>query len=301
MIFMVMILLFTSVYYSARFFLLSKNIKDVREDLREICENLDQNRRLNLSSPNKNMEDLLNEINNHIEKTQRERIRSLKREKEIRKEIESISHDLRTPLTSILGYLELMKDEDTTDEEKKEYIHIVEKKSKGLQNLIQSFYDLSRLEANEYKIEIKKIDIHKILLEQLLVFYNDFEKRELNVTINIGEEPIYIEGDFNSIDRVFVNLIQNAIKYAKSSFKVKLKEENNYVNIAFSNDVQDLKEEDVEKLFNRFYMIDSSRNNQSSGLGLTITKLLIESMGGNIKAGFKNNYIYFNVYFPIYK
>ena len=299
MIFIVIILFFTSVYFSARFFLLSKNIREAREDLKEVCEDIERNRRLTLASPNKDLEDLLKEMNNYLEKTQMEKIKSTRREKEIRKEIENISHDLRTPLTSILGYLELIKDEDITKEEKYEYISIVERKSRDLKDLIQSFYDLSRLEANEYKVNIKTIDIHKELMEQLLIYYNDFYKKGIDVEIDIGEEEINIQGDLNIIGRILDNLIQNAIKYAKDTFKVCMKQSNDNIDIIFSNNAENLEEADGEKLFKRFYMKDKSRNNQSSGLGLTITKLLVETMNGNIRAEIKDDFIYFKITFKV--
>ncbi len=301
MIFIVITLFFTSVYFSARFFLLSKSIRDARNNLQEVCEDTERNRRLTLPCPNKDLENLLKEMNNYLEKTQMEKIKSTRREKELRKEIENISHDLRTPLTSILGYLELMKDGDITKKEKYEYISIIEKKSRALRNLIQSFYDLSRLEVYEYKMDIKNIDIHKELMEQLLVFYNDFDQKGIGVELDIGDEVINIQGDLDSIERIFTNLIQNAIKYAKDTFKVRIKKSKDTVNIIFSNNVENLEETDIENLFNRFYMKEQSRSSQSSGLGLTITKLLVEAMGGRINAEMENNFIYFKITFKLSK
>ncbi len=297
MIFMVIVLFFTSVYFSARFFLLSKNIREAKDNLKEIIKEIGQNRRLTLSSPHNDMENLLEEMNNYLEITQRGKIKNGRREKELRKEIENISHDLRTPLTSILGYVELMKDEEISNEEKYEYISIVEKKSRALKNLIQDFYDLSRLETDEYKMETKNIDIHKELMEQLLIFYNDFDKKNIHVELNLGDEAIIIQGDLKIIERIFINLIQNAIKYTKDTFKVCIKESRDNIDIIFSNNVKNLEEVHVEKLFNRFYMKDQSRNNQSSGLGLTITKLLVEKMNGSIKAEINDNFIHFIITF----
>lgn len=297
MIFMVIVLFFTSVYFSARFFLLSKNIREAKDNLKEISKDIEKNRRLTLFSPHKDMENLLEEMNNYLEITQMEKIKSSLREKELRKEIENISHDLRTPLTSILGYIDLMKDEEISNEEKYEYISIVEKKSRALKNLIQDFYDLSRLETDEYKIEIKNIDIHKELMEQLLIFYNDFDKKNIDVELNLGDEAIIIQGDLKIIERIFINLIQNAIKYTKDIFKACIKESRDNIDIIFSNNVKNLEEIPVEKLFNRFYMKDESRNNQSSGLGLTITKLLVEKMNGSIKAEINDNFIHFKITF----
>ena len=273
------VLLIISVYFGARFFLLSKSIKDVKDDFKEICEDMETSRKVTLSHPDRNLEKLLKEFNVYLRDTQKYRIDQLRREKDLRRQIQSISHDLRTPLTSILGYVELMED-SCTEEEKKEYIEIIKKKSKSLQNLIQSFYDLSRLESNEYSIEMKETDIHKILMDMLLTSYNDFEKRNIEAEINIGEKPIMLNVDSNALSRIYSNLIGNAVKYSISMFNVEMEEIDHQVIMKFSNDTDNLVEDDLENLFKRFYMKDKSRNNQSSGLGLTVTKLLTEKMGG---------------------
>ena len=290
------VLLIVSVYFGARFFLLSKSIKDVKDDFKEICEDMETSRKVTLSHPDRNLEKLLKEFNVYLRDTQKYRIDQLRREKDLRRQIQSISHDLRTPLTSILGYVELMED-SCTEEEKKEYIEIIKKKSKSLQNLIQSFYDLSRLESNEYSIEMKETDIHKILMDMLLTSYNDFEKRNIEAEINIGEKPIMLNVDSNALSRIYSNLIGNAVKYSISMFNVEMEEIDHQVIMKFSNDTDNLVEDDLENLFKRFYMKDKSRNNQSSGLGLTVTKLLTEKMGGEIAAELRESILTFIVKF----
>ena len=249
------VLLIISVYFGARFFLLSKSIKDVKDDFKEICEDMETSRKVTLSHPDRNLEKLLKEFNVYLRDTQKYRIDQLRREKDLRRQIQSISHDLRTPLTSILGYVELMED-SCTEEEKKEYIEIIKKKSKSLQNLIQSFYDLSRLESNEYSIEMKETDIHKILMDMLLTSYNDFEKRNIEAEINIGEKPIMLNVDSNALSRIYSNLIGNAVKYSISMFNVEMEEIDHQVIMKFSNDTDNLVEDDLENLFKRFYMKD---------------------------------------------
>ena len=188
-------------------------------------------------------------------------------------------------------------EDSCTDEEKKEYIEIIKKKSKSLQNLIQSFYDLSRLESNEYSIEMKETDIHKILMDMLLTSYNDFEKRNIEAEINIGEKPIMLNVDSNALSRIYSNLIGNAVKYSISMFNVEMEEIDHQVIMKFSNDTDNLVEDDLENLFKRFYMKDKSRNNQSSGLGLTVTKLLVEKIGGEITAELSHNILTFIIKF----
>lgn len=293
--------LITSVYFSTRFFLLSRSINNVTKDFKYISKNVNSNRKLKLNYPEKHLEQLLLEINKYLEDTQIYKKKYIKREEEIRKEIENISHDLRTPLTSIRGYLELIKDEDIPDKEKKEYIYIIEKRAKVLQNLIQDFYDLSRLENNDYNFSMEIIDINKELKEQILMFYNDFDKKNIDVDIKLKETPILVYLDKNAIERVFHNLIQNATKYSKSKFCMLLNSKNGEIIIEFKNDVQDMNRQDLDLLFNRFYMKDSSRSKDSSGLGLTITKFLIESMNGKIDIELDNEWITFRINFLVNK
>ena len=213
MIWILIILLIPSVYFSARFFLLSKNIKDSTIELKDICKNIELNRSLKFFSHDKNFENLLIVINDYLEESQRNKIKYIRREWEIRKEIENISHDLRTPLTSILGYIELLNDINISDEEKEEYLSIIKRRSNGLYKLVEIFYDLSRLEANEYKFNMEKIDINKELREHILLFYNDFENKNIDVEVNLLNEEVFVEADKTALDRVFTILFQNSVKY----------------------------------------------------------------------------------------
>lgn len=294
---MLVVLLMPSVYFSTRFFLLSRNIKKAVNDFKYISENIDTNRKLKLNHPDKDFEKLLFEINQYLEDIQVDKLKYIKREEEIRKEIENISHDLRTPLTSIRGYLELIDDENITYREKKDYIHIVEKRAKVLQNLIQDFYDLSRIENSDYNLNMEIIDINKELREQILVFYNDFEKKDIEVNIKLEKNPILVNLDEGAIKRVLNNLIQNAIKYSKSSFYISINNKEGEVIIEFKNDVRDINKDELSLLFNRFYMKDESRGSGSSGLGLTISKLLVESMNGKIDVDMEKEWIIFRIKF----
>ncbi len=299
MIWLLLILLIPSVYFSARFFLLVKDINTVKEEFKEICKNIELNRRLTYFSGNKNFENLLVTLNRYLEESQREKIKYMRREKAIRSEIENISHDLRTPLTSILGYLELLIDDSVDEYEKKEYLSIIQRRTKGLYNLVDTFYDVSRLEAGEYKLNIENVNIDKEVREHILLFYNDFENKNIEVEVELLNEEVCIQADKNALERVFNNLFQNAIKYTKDKFKISLKKENNRVVITLSNYTDELDEKDVENLFDRFYMKDNSRSTSSSGLGLTVTKLLVEEMNGEIKAEFEGNTLKFIISYKI--
>ena len=282
------ILILISCYFALRYYCLNRGIRSAKSQLREIAQELEQNRIIKCSTPNHQLELLLEEINDNLKTMQKQRIQFNRREQTIRKQIESISHDLRTPLTSMLGYMELMDDTTWTQEEK-DYLQIIQRKAKALERLIAAFYDLSRLELNDYYFKMEKMDIHKSLNETMLNFYQDFEDRMIQVDLETGERPSYVFCDGGALERVFMNLIQNTLRYAKSYLKVVLKEEHQNVSIEFENDTDDLKEEDVERLFEPFYIKDESRTSQSTGLGLTITKHIVEQMNGTISAEIRHN------------
>ena len=280
---LLILLLIPSVFFATRFFCIKKNIRDAKVEIEELLQNPDANRILKFSCPDKNFESFLMSINQYLQFTRKERIQYLRREIEIRKEIENISHDLRTPLTSILGYIELIDRKALSDDER-DYLEVVIRKSKSLQRLIGKFYDLSRLEADEYAFENRTVNIHKMLSELLLNSYNEFDKKGINIDLNIGNREVNVLGDEDALERIFTNLINNVLKYATNNLWVSIEAEKNKVVVKFVNDTLQLSDIDVYHMFDRFYMKDEARTNHSTGLGLTITKLLVEKMGGNISA-----------------
>lgn len=280
---LLILLLIPSVFFATRFFCIKKNIRDAKVEIEELLENTDANRILKFSCPDKDFESLLVSFNHYLQLTRKERIKYLKREIEIRKEIENVSHDLRTPLTSILGYIELI-DRNALSDDERNYLEVVIRKSKSLQRLIGKFYDLSRLEADEYVFECKNVNIHKMLSELMLNSYNEFDKKGININLNLGNREVNILGDEDALERIFTNLINNVLKYATNNLWVSIVPSPDKVVVKFINDTLQLSDTDVSHIFDRFYMKDEARTNQSTGLGLTITKLLVEKMDGNISA-----------------
>jgi len=290
------LLLGITIYVTIRYCLLRKQIRSTIYHLESINNFKESNTRLILDHPDKIVEQLLSKMNNYIEESHQARIKSEYREEAIRKEIEHISHDLRTPLTSLRGYLELMGDENSTEQEKRDYHSVVERKAKGLHALIENFYDYSVLESTQAQLHLESININKVLRELLLLYYNDFEKQHIDVTIELLDEPVMILSDLNSIKRILSNMIQNAVKYSEHCFTVSLEIVNDRVLIQMSNDMVAISQEESNQLFDRFYMVDKTRNNESSGLGLTVTKYLVELLEGSITANVKGDHITFELY-----
>jgi len=140
------------------------------------------------------------------------------------------------------------------------------------------------LEADEYAFENRNVNIHKMLSELMLNSYNEFDKKGINIDLNIGNKELNVLGDEDALERIFTNLINNVLKYATTNLWVSIEAGEDRVIVRFVNDTSQLSDIDVSHMFDRFYMKDEARTNHSTGLGLTITKLLVEKMSGEISA-----------------
>ena len=262
--------------------------REFRRINKEISNNLDEYVNIKTKSVDKDVENLVQNINLIFDSKQKVVAEKKKKEEELRASISNMSHDLRTPLTSIMGYLQMIKSEKPSEADKKEYMDIVEKRTKSLQKLISSFYDLSRIEGNEYNFNYKKVNLSNVLCENIAVFYNDFINNNIEPVIEIEEGIKEIISDEGAITRIFSNLIANMIKHGENYVKISLKQENNIIITEFTNKSTGLTQENVDKLFNRFYTVDNSRSDRNTGLGLYITKILVEKLGYDITAKLEN-------------
>ena len=262
--------------------------REFRRINKEISNNLDEYVNIKTKSVDKDVENLVQNINLIFDSKQKVVAEKKKKEEELRASISNMSHDLRTPLTSIIGYLQMIKSEKPSEADKKEYMDIVEKRTKSLQKLISSFYDLSRIEGNEYNFNYKKVNLSNVLCENIALFYNDFINNSIEPVIEIEEGIKEIISDEGAITRIFSNLIGNMIKHGENYVKISLKKENDIIITEFTNKATGLTQENVDKLFNRFYTVDNSRSDRNTGLGLYITKVLVEKLGYNITAKLEN-------------
>ena len=262
--------------------------REFRRINKEISNNLDEYVNIKTKSVDKDVENLVENINLIFDSKQKVVAEKKKKEEELRASISNMSHDLRTPLTSIMGYLQMIKSEKPSEADKKEYMDIVEKRTKSLQKLISSFYDLSRIEGNEYNFNYKKVNLSNVLCENIAVFYNDFINNNIEPVIEIEEGIKEIISDEGAITRIFSNLIGNMIKHGENYVKISLKQENDIIITEFTNKATGLTQENVDKLFDRFYTVDNSRSDRNTGLGLYITKVLVEKLGYNITAKLEN-------------
>jgi signal transduction histidine kinase len=276
------------IYFAIRFLALKQSIRNAAFQMDKIEEQKESNRKLKAVTSDKDLELLLNRINKLYEFRQEERISYQRREHRLQREVENISHDLRTPLTSIMGYTELIQDPGTSQEERQEYLSIIYKRAKVLQGFIEDFYELSRFQGENYPLRYEILQVQPIIKEVLVSYYRQFEKKQIQVEIHLEDERCSIIADRVQFNRILNNLIQNALKYTKTSFTlIQYSAQENCI-IRFCNDNTDLTDEDMKRIFDRFYTGDENRSGQSTGLGLTIAKLLVENMKGSIHGELKD-------------
>lgn len=255
----------------------------LERDIRTCARQLRSGRtRVSMAAPNAAAEELLTAINALLALREREEGDYRRQEQAIRQQIANISHDLRTPLTSILGYLQLLEGERLSPEERREYLSIVQGRARALQSMIVSFYDLSRLEGGEYPLSRERVDLYHVLSELVAEFYNDFGG--FDMTVELREGLPAVTADPAGVLRVFTNLIRNALEHGRERMSILLYQEGGEVVSVFANDAPGLTPEDVTHVFDRFFTADKMRTGQSTGLGLAIVKALVERMGHTVTA-----------------
>lgn len=201
--------------------------------------------------------------------------------------ITNIAHDLRTPLTSIIGYLDLINKRDLPEDTKVQYIKIVYEKSKKLQDLIESLFSFTKTNSTKLVLNITKIDIVKLVCQLMEEFYPNFEKVGIRCSVNTNEDSCVIDGDGTLLARLFDNLINNAIKYGADGKRidVKISVEKKIVKVSVINYGKVIPQNELPLIFDKFYRIDQARNSNTggTGLGLAIAKNITDLHHGIIE------------------
>lgn len=273
--------------------------KEIKNIINEIRKSNDEEIKLRVHALNNEVEQLAIEINKISDKNLERNIKIRRIDNELKHSIANMSHDLRTPLTSIIGYVQILKRRSLSEEDRNKYIDIIYKKSENLNKLVNSFYELSRLQCDEYKFKLESLSLKKLLCDNLALSYEDFINKGIEPVVEIDEEIPKVICDEEAVIRIFSNLINNMLKYGKDDFYISLKAVNNRVISVFKNNVNNLTKEDIERIFQRFYTKDSTRTNSSTGLGLSIVKEFVEKMGHNIEASLENENLVIKIYWKI--
>lgn len=285
--FVVFILIIVIIILSFYLILLKKEIKRTAENLKNIGQE-SSNILLNKQFDDKNLNDLIAQINLIIKSINEQQINIKIKEKSMQRMITNIAHDLRTPLTSAIGYIDMIKNENLTQQEKAKYILIIQERLNKLSYLITNFFDFSKVIYKNEQIELKNENIVEILENSIANYYEDFTKNTRKIDFNCNKQNIQLLTNKLLLIRIFDNLIINAYKHSTNNLTINVKNENRKIQIEFINQIEDA-QLNTDTIFDEFYTSDISQPKGNTGLGLAIVKEFVQLLNGSIYAKKEKN------------
>lgn len=252
----------------------------------------DTNTLIDISSCDRYMRSLANTINIQLRKLRTERHRFQQGDMELKNAVTNISHDLRTPLTAICGYLDLL-DQEEKSQAASRYIQVIRNRAEVMIQLTEELFRYAMILSNESDAVREPVVVNRILEESIAGVYAALSERKITPNIQMPEDKVIRTLDRSSLARVFANLLNNAAKYSEGDLDITLTESGE---IIFTNTVSELNEVQVGKLFDRFYTVEAAR--KSTGLGLAIARTLVEQMNGTIFATYENNRLSIRILLP---
>lgn len=265
---------------SVKVFFLRRAAREIRRGFAQRLRT-DTNTLIDLSSRDAVMRELAAGVNEELKELRRQRQRYLQGDAELKEAVTNISHDLRTPLTAVCGYLELLKGEETTEKAQR-YLAQIENRVEAMKDLTEELFRYSVVTSDQ-GLELELLDLGGALEESLLSYYGAMEQRGITPEIHMPSEKVMRRLDPTAVSRVFSNIISNAVKYSDGDLTVRMEPEGR---ITFANSAKGLDAVAAGRLFDRFYTVEAARN--STGLGLSIARQLTERMGGRLTAEYQD-------------
>lgn len=244
--------------------------------------------------------ELTDELNTLIEQTAALRKEIADNESHLKDTIINLSHDIRTPLTSMDGYFQLLLKSDDP-EERQQYAAVISDRLSSLKEMLDELFTYAKLTNKAYEVELSPCAVNEILLSVLFSFYKDIKQRGIEPLVNVPEQDIFIQGNEPALRRIFQNILKNCIEHGNNQLSVRLINSADMVQIYFENDYQTQEPIDVNKVFDRFYKADGARSKTSTGLGLSIAKELVERLHGSIIGNVKNDIFTITITFQLLK
>lgn len=251
----------------------------------------DTNTLIDVSTGDPYIRRLASQINVQLRLLRQERRRFQQGDRELKEAVTNISHDLRTPLTAISGYLDLLEREEHSKKTER-YLASIRNRTEALKGLTEELFRYSVVTSSQ-ELKPERLDVVSVLEESLLSFLATLEQRGIQPQISLPESPLWRELDPGALNRVFSNILSNALKYADGDLTVTMTEGGR---ITFSNHAPGLNALTVARLFDRFYTVEMGRN--STGLGLSIARILTERMGGRLEALYENGVLSIQLTLP---
>ncbi|WP_394927588.1 sensor histidine kinase [uncultured Robinsoniella sp.] len=276
-----MILLLKYIQVKGQIHNLSKQMEEL------ICK--DTEKMLDISLIDNDLERLAGTLNRYNSQQRQTVASALRHEEYLKESVANISHDLRTPLTVILGHLQLLKKEDLPKEQENR-VETILNKAERMKELIEIFYNLAVLDTECTSTQREKFNFTNLLINLITENSPALEQKNICPEINLPEFSVFAFSDRNMVERILQNLLTNAIRYTNGNIKINLEQQaRNKICFSIENSVSNVSEIDVSRLFERFYMADKSRRGGGTGLGLAVVKALVEKLGGSVKANLQSD------------
>lgn len=275
-----------------------------RRQIRAICRQLAFSRqhrtnlRLNGDVPMKEMNALIDALNEVLEQTAQIYEQTDERERRFREIIVNLSHDIRTPLTSLDGYFQLLQ-ESGSEEERQRYTAVIQSRIVSLKSMLEEMFTYTKLQDDGYKLALEPVDMSRLTYSTALSFYEECRMRHIEPDIGFCEESLMILGNEEALRRVLQNLWKNALEHGTERLAFALRRQEDQAVFVCENDVAKPEEIDIDQIFERFYKADSARTHRSTGLGLSIARELTLRMGGEMRGELDGNTFRITVTFPV--
>lgn len=259
-----------------------RQVKDICRQLRFLKEH-ESNMRITNAVNLGNMRELTRLLNEQIQEQRKAQKEYLRKEQMIADTYTNLSHDIRTPLTSLDGYVQLLESADQ-EADRKRYLQIVQERIESLKEMLEELFTYTKLQNETYEISLSQVDLTRILKETLFSYYDDWKNRGIEPQIDITEAPLYVQGNAQALGRVIRNIIKNGLDHGDRNLKITLSKREHIAELTVQNSCAHAGDIDVERIFDRFYKADEARSKTSTGLGLSIAKGYVQKMGGEITA-----------------
>lgn len=266
-------------------FFIKKELKRITKEIKR-SKQINSNRLVHEELPQKQILDLIKEVNELFCEAKQQQILYEKTNQKRRKMITNISHDIKTPLTSALGYIDILLQNNLSKKEQQEELTTVKERLIRLEELTYSFFEFSKALANN-EIQLEEVNIITFLEESIAHFYKDYRKENRNIIFQPTNSKLKIVSNREMLIRIFDNLMMNALKHSKEDLEIKLQKKDK-IQISFTNELL-CNELDMESIFDEFYTVDISRTKGNTGLGLAIVKDFTESLNGKVLAKKEKN------------
>ena len=272
-----------------------RQIKDICRQLRFLQE-CDSNMLITTEMKKGHMEELAELLNTLLKERKKERVDYQKKEQMIADIYTNLSHDIRTPLTSLDGYFQLLE-EAGEEKDRKRYIQIIQERIESLKEMLEELFTYTKLQNGTYELKLEPQNVGQILKETIFSYYDNWAEQGISPQFEITEEPVWIQGNRQALRRTIQNIIKNGLDHGNKEIRIQLSRNENQMELVFPNKIESGEQIDISRVFERFYKADKARSKNSTGLGLSIAKGFVEKMHGEIAAEIKEDWFCIKISF----